>query len=61
MNPDSFYRSPKGGIVNQKTIPFIFILLFFWPTIPELIPEKGQKNSQGIGIGILLELELPQP
>ena len=34
-----------------------FILPFFWPTIPESIPEKGQKQSRNrncdsFGIGI---------
>ena len=44
MNPDSLYHSLKGGIVNRKTIPFQFILQFFWPTIPESIPEKRPKT-----------------
>ena len=43
--------------MNQKMIPFRFLLRFFWPTIPELIPE----NSQGIRIVILLESESTQP
>ena len=30
--------------MNQKTIPFRFILRFFWPTIPESIPEKRPKT-----------------
>ena len=57
MNPDSFYRSLNGGIVNLKTIRFLFLLRFFWPTLPESIPEKGQKqprnrNCDSFGIGI---------
>ena len=45
--------------MNQKMIPFLFILRFFLPTIPERISEKKAKNSQGIGI--LLESESTQP
>ena len=69
MNPNSFCHSLKGGIVNRRTIPFRFLLRFFWPTIPESIPEKGQKqsrnrncNSSGKGIDTaLLHTSAVQP
>ena len=40
VNPNSLYRSLKGGIVTRKTITFRFLLRLFGPTFPELIPEK---------------------
>ena len=52
----------EGRNCESKKIPFQFILRFFWPTIPESIPEVGKKQSRnrkcdsfGIGIDTALE------
>ena len=54
--------------MNRKMIPFLFILRLFWPTIPESIPEKSQKQSRnrncdsfGIGIDAALNELLSAP
>ena len=47
--------------MNQKMIHFRFILRFFWPHDSGIDSRKKAKNSQGIGIAILLESESTQP
>ena len=56
MNPDSFYGSLKGGFVNRKTIPSRFILRFFWPMIPESIPEKRPKTVKELELQLFQNL-----
>ena len=61
VNPDSFYRSLKGGIVNQKTIPYFIHFTILLANNSGINSRKKAKNNQGIRIAILLESELTQP
>ena len=61
MNPDSFYHSLKGGIVNLKNNSFLIHFTILLATDSGIDSRKKAKNSQGIGIEILLESESTQP
>ena len=47
--------------MNWKTIPFLFILRFFWPTIPESIPEKMPKMAKELELRFFLNRNRHSP